>query len=424
MSAEEFDEFDEDDAWYSDDPEEKEKEPFRSKINAFVPIAALVIAASFFLPTTIGGLITLGSGDKFEFGQGVTKVVTCDGEGKSSVNSTLAAAAQNVSITFTPYSKFSNASGGAGEHYFSGLKLSGIPTNQISGIDCNGVDFVVKAYSDTGTAPLAFYNGSATELVIYDNNSAYIENEYLPVSSDHNAAFVRGNDTGGIVIKSRDTEVTVTLANNVIATKNIKKFTVETRTHKPCGEGTSWTVGQTGPAGGKIFYVSDCGFPCGVEMTDFCHYLGVAPTGWNTGNDPSRTWAQSSPTNYQSADLPEFGAWTGGVGFGAFMTKQIIDQGNSTTSSSAAAMAASYVKVNSGVTYSDWFLPTQSEFRELCFNAGAIGSTWPSMGDYWTSTTVVAENGRYYVSQYARPRCAISGSPKSNAKYVRPIRAF
>ena len=416
-------ELDDEEIWYSDDPAEEKKVSFQTKIRAFVPVVVLIVAAVFYLPSTVGGKVTLNSDQAFEFGQSVTTTVTCDAQGKSGVSAGNRTLAQNIPVTMTPYSQFVNASNGPGEHYFSGVKLSGIPVNSNASIDCNGADFIVRAYGPTSSEPLPFYNGAATDLVLFSNHIGTLTGAPKSMDSARNNAFVRGIATDGIIIKSRFSDVTVTFSQNTIPTKSIKKITLETRPHRLCLEGDDWSVGATGPAGGKIFYRSDCGFPCGVNMTSICHYLEVAPTRWNgTDADPTRTWAQSP---YETQVTSEYGEWTSGVGFGAFMTNLIIEQGNTNPATSAAALAAGYSTTVNSVNFTDWHLPSSGELRELCINFGSLGSTFTSKARYWSSSTVNAENARYLVGEYTWPKCETSsGNFKTTPYSVRPIRAF
>ena len=46
-----------------------------------------------------------------------------------------------------------------------------------------------------------------------------------------------------------------------------------------------YSIGATGPSGGKIFYVSTTGFPCGPTMADTCNYLEAAPNTWSGGTE-------------------------------------------------------------------------------------------------------------------------------------------
>jgi hypothetical protein len=164
-------------------------------------------------------------------------------------------------------------------------------------------------------------------------------------------------------------------------------------------------------------------------MKSICHYLEVAPSGWNNppnftaAADPTRTWAQATPVNYQLALTSEYGDWTQGVGFGEYMTKIIIDQGNDNPSTSAAALAAGYSSSVGGTTFSDWYLPSSGELRELCLNSKSIGNTF-TLGNFWSSTTV-SLNARYLVGAYAWPTCETSsGNSKDQTYGVRPIRSF
>ena len=160
-------------------------------------------------------------------------------------------------------------------------------------------------------------------------------------------------------------------------------------------------------------------------MTSICHYLEVAPSGWFSVTDPTRTWAQSSPDNYQSTNISDIGDWTQGVGFGAYMTNLILEQGNTNPATSAAALAAAHSNTFNSVNFTDWYLPSSGELRELCLNYKSLGSTFTPNTYYWSSTTVVSENARYLHSPHGWPTCETSsGFTKAQAFAVRPIRAF
>jgi hypothetical protein len=187
--------------------------------------------------------------------------------------------------------------------------------------------------------------------------------------------------------------------------------------------------GSTGPGGGKIFYYSAAGFNCGSEFTStgsptggLCHYLEVAPSAWNTGTDPSRTFAQSSPVNYQSTLVnnptsPQTATATE-IGAGYSNTRAIILQGNSNTSTSAAALTYSYTVTIGGVVFDDWYLPSRLELTQLHSQRTVL--TGFQSNDYWSSSAYNAQGVwiRYFGGTYE------GGLDKSNTAFVRPIRAF
>jgi hypothetical protein len=205
-----------------------------------------------------------------------------------------------------------------------------------------------------------------------------------------------------------------------------------------------YTVGQTGPGGGKIFYVAATPFACGPTMSSSCTYLEAAPSGWNVGSDPTRTWAQSSPVNYQSttvnnASSPET-ATASVIGSGYRNTRAIILQGNNNPDSSAAALADAYSPNIGGVVIDDWFLPSLRELNEMCKwvrnqlgtseatdcnNSGAI-NTGPGASGFGTATNYSSSTEAASFSRYNSNIGVggLSGEGKRFSMYVRPVRAF
>ena len=126
-------------------------------------------------------------------------------------------------------------------------------------------------------------------------------------------------------------------------------------------------IGDTGPGGGNIFYYLAEGFACGPTRAATCKYLEAAPDLWNdNAQDPIRTWAQSTPVNYQASTVPGNGATATALGWGYQNTRAIILQGNTDTATSAAALADSHTVTVSGVAYDDWYLPSKDELNQMC----------------------------------------------------------
>lgn len=212
-----------------------------------------------------------------------------------------------------------------------------------------------------------------------------------------------------------------------------RTFTL-TVTAVSCANGGTCFVGNTGPGGGVIFYIANTPFACGPTLTAACSHLEAAPSGWNTGSDPARTWAQSTPANYQNTAVT--GTSTG-IGWGYRNTRAIIQQGNSDTATSAAALADSYTVTVSGVVYDDWYLPSRDELNQMC--KWARGVAWISDdtlcsggtlntgsaagflgGHYWSSSEWDANGARF--QNFSSGNRNINA--KDNANSVRPVRAF
>ena len=205
-----------------------------------------------------------------------------------------------------------------------------------------------------------------------------------------------------------------------------------------------YTVGQTGPGGGKIFYVAPSPFACGPTLSSSCTYLEAAPSGWNGGSDPIRTWAQSSPVDYQrttvnNANSPET-ATASIIGSGYSNTRAIILQGNNNPDSSGAALADAYSPNIGGVVIDDWFLPSLRELNEMCKwvrnqlgtseatncnNSGAI-NTGPGASGFGTATNYSSSTEAASFSRYNSNIGVggLSGEGKHFDMYIRPVRAF
>jgi hypothetical protein len=208
-----------------------------------------------------------------------------------------------------------------------------------------------------------------------------------------------------------------------------------------------YAVGDTGPGGGRIFYVAPVGttFACGSTRGATCSYLEAAPALWNGGSsDPSRTWAQATPVKYDTATVnnassPETATATA-IGWGYFNTRAIILQGNTDSTTSAAALADSYSVIVSGIVYDDWYLASRDELNQMCkwvrgitgvdltnvttvCTGGAIntGLGAAGFGDvYWSSSQTAAHTALY--QNFFSP--VRGGVAKNYSAHIRPIRAF
>lgn len=97
---------------------------------------------------------------------------------------------------------------------------------------------------------------------------------------------------------------------------------------------SAYSIGDTGPGGGKIFYYSADGFPCGPAGTETCNYLEAALSGWNnagvSAQDPTRKWG-----NYGSGSCSPCTALATAIGSGYKNTRAIILANNPDTNTAA-----------------------------------------------------------------------------------------
>lgn len=121
-----------------------------------------------------------------------------------------------------------------------------------------------------------------------------------------------------------------------------------------------YTVGQTGPGGGKIFYYNAISFACGPTGVGSCNYLEVAPT------------AGSGKYYSSNKTLVVSGATATQIGSGYQNTRAIITANPTDTATFAAVFADEYSTTVTGVVYDDWYLPSKDELNELYVNKGSI----------------------------------------------------
>ena len=206
-----------------------------------------------------------------------------------------------------------------------------------------------------------------------------------------------------------------------------------------------YAVGDLGPGGGKIFYVSTTPFACGFAMVSACTYLEAAPSGWFSdsasawyvdGSDPDPYWAnvEYEATRVNNETSPET-ATAKAIGWGYFNTRAIINQGNIDV---AATLADSYTATFDGIVFDDWYLPTKDELDQM-YVANVYIDGLISDWYYWSSTEASLGDSEYLRAdsyfrfawqQYLSSDGALNLKQKRFDEfepvraYVRPIRAF
>ena len=205
-----------------------------------------------------------------------------------------------------------------------------------------------------------------------------------------------------------------------------------------------YTVGQTGPGGGKVFYVATTAFSCGPTLAATCTYLEAAPSGWNTGNDPKLSWATDTVSNNRFTAVPAPGAQQTAIGTGYQNSNAIVAQtGNVATSSAAVA-----VRAYRGNGLTDWYLASKDELNQMCkwqrgitgealtnlatvckggvinSGVGAAGFSEAAGEFYWSSSENNADITfvRFQSFDNSGWQSAVGG--KNNTYNVRPVRAF
>jgi hypothetical protein len=166
-----------------------------------------------------------------------------------------------------------------------------------------------------------------------------------------------------------------------------------------CADGGVCALGDTGPGGGKVFYVSSSNFTStGSNCGTACKYLEAAPSD------------HSSQVAWCSNITSSLGVTATGIGSGMSNTTTA----DSTCDSGAIQVAAAYT--NNSKT--DWHLPSKDELAQLYAQSTTVGGF--STGYYWSSSELDATTAWLQRLSSVTP----GNAPKAWTYYVRPVRAF
>jgi hypothetical protein len=213
------------------------------------------------------------------------------------------------------------------------------------------------------------------------------------------------------------------------------------------------SVGDRGPGGGIVFYVSSetftsAGSTCNTE----CKYLEVAPAGWNNGgtvaNDPNLVWSSDTSTatgatgqNRLTSSTQGIAAYSGSEKFNwrigqGFYNTSVMKVADATSTAQATVLAYA----GGGFT-GQWFIPSVNELNELCKYARGQTTGNPIVactsggtlktgttndlggfvaGNYWSSTEY-SERGAWWGAITTGIPASVT---KDGTAYVRPVRAF
>ena len=188
-----------------------------------------------------------------------------------------------------------------------------------------------------------------------------------------------------------------------------------------------YEIGDTGPAGGIVFYVDEAGE---FDWT----YLECAPYGWYDGEeDPILAWGPLDGTQDSHGD---------GVGTGIGNDESDLGAGESNTALILAATgdypAAEAASAYTGGSQTDWFLPSKSELNLMYTNLhladlGGFSddSSDPGPKDFYWSSAESSPDWEWQLAwAIGFADGELGGFGKTTTSYalgsfrVRPIRAF
>jgi hypothetical protein len=175
------------------------------------------------------------------------------------------------------------------------------------------------------------------------------------------------------------------------------------------GGGSEYAIGDTGPAGGVVFYNKG-------KVSDGWQYLEAAPRTWTTGNAMYQ-WRPSGTGNETIATCQNPSIGNGLASTNAIKT-YIDNQGNG-----AYDYAAKQCLNLSFGGFDDWFLGSDGEMLQFV-TAGVISDiyTEDNTYGYWTSTSL--NSSMAITVSYWNGITRNTDVNRNNTFLVRPIRRF
>jgi hypothetical protein len=215
------------------------------------------------------------------------------------------------------------------------------------------------------------------------------------------------------------TTTTTTTLPPTTTTTTTKTTLPPTTTTLPCASGGNCAVGNVGPGGGKIFYVSSARFTCGTSLQSTCLYLEAAPDTWYDNiEDPLIIWCSNSTNFVPPLVGPPSSPAT-------IQTSTVIGAGYSNTQKmllGCTSGAANTVAAYRGGGLSDWFLPSKDELKALHSVRATAGlGVFRGVYAYWSSSEFSATNALYVIFFNSD---GTVGNFSKGGGLIRPIRAF
>jgi stage V sporulation protein SpoVS len=316
------------------------------------------------------------------------------------------------SITITGLTKSTTYTFTITAHNINGTSVESRPSAPVTTL-ANKIIRVVAASSSSGStlAAPAFTLSSSSQSVTVNSAITTVTNTpsggtiaSYAISPAAPAGLTFSNSTGQL--SGTPTSTQSSTAYTITATNASGSAT---RTFTLTVTAIVYTVGQTGPGGGKIFYYDAAGFTCGVTYSSTCTYLEVAPSVSTARTNWSNTTLQNTSTPNSTGTA---------IGTGHRNTAVVVAAGATESATSAIAFSDQYVAPNGT---SDWFLPSKDEMATLVANASAGSVSLIPSSSYWTSSqSTVAANQVWNVTSTTG---ALNEWYKNQGYFLAPIRA-
>jgi len=188
------------------------------------------------------------------------------------------------------------------------------------------------------------------------------------------------------------------------------------------GKLVTYKVGDTGPAGGIIFYHDPNGFTVqgytgttGSFAEYTAYYLEAAPA--NESNSEWGAYGTLIPDVTTFTNIGLYNTLT--IGVGRRDTQIIVNHLGTNETGKAAQVCASKTVTVGGTVFNDWFLPSLGELNEMYKANGQTGI--PTTGYFWSSSQ---SSSNLAWIQYFTNGLQSTNSKDSFSSVLRAIRAF
>jgi uncharacterized repeat protein (TIGR02543 family) len=344
----------------------------------------------------------------------VTGLTAAAGIGQATLNWTPPSDSDfaSVEITATPVITAITVAKGTNTAVITGLTNGTAYTFTVKSVDTTGNKSTGATASTTPAVSFSvtyIANGNTLGSVPTDSNS-YASGSTVSVLSNTGGLIKAGHIFSGWNTNSSGTGTTYKDGSTFTITANKTLYAKWTS--------VSYSVGDTGPAGGIIFYVNS------NYSSDGWEYLEAAPSNCTNSDGGKKLW-------WYNGTYTITGATATGIGTGKSNTAMIIaNQGADVLAYNYAAEACTNLSItNNSIIYTDWFLPSLDEVISMysnlyCSSLGNFNADY-----YWSSSEMPYAHG---LSSYYHSVVTINFSvgttqyllTKGSSYYTRACREF
>jgi hypothetical protein len=288
----------------------------------------------------------------------------------------------------TTYFFKTTATNSAGTSGLSSASASVTPAT-VPGAPTIGTATVASATSVTVACTAPASNGGATITTYTATSSPGGRTGTLTSATCSSAITVTGLTTGTAytftvtATNSAGTSVASSASNSVTPTIT-------------CATGGTCVVGDTGPLGGKVYYVATTAFACGSTMASTCRYLEWDTTSYATTPTATTYWCNNLYTGASS--VPNISGTSTAIGAGLQNTRLMRAGCTSGIANNASGQTApaQTTSLTDAQFASGWHIPSYLELDTLRnARSATIGYATSNNGEWYTSSqTGSTLNGR------------------------------